>query len=259
MQNLNTKSQANVEKDLTAFIADRGEIISEAQQLRFDVFRQEFNAGFGHQVTDADTFDQYCKHLVIMDNCTGKVVATTRILTSDSLALTGRYYSETEFSLPDSIKKTNKVMEVGRTCIHPNYRHGPALTLLWMGIGKFLLENNYRYLIGCGSIGIKDNGQQAWCIAQHLKQTYPADAMFAVTPKRQMPHLAMQTCRSVTNDEIPALLRAYMRLGAKICGDPCWDPTFKTADVFIFLDVEEMTPRYKRHFLKSTALTKSAA
>lgn len=250
MQNLNRKSKSVVEKDLIIVVADRSETIQEAQQLRFDVFSQEFNAGFGQQVTDADNFDQYCKHLVIIDNGTGKVVATTRILTSDSLALTGRYYSETEFSLPDSIKRADKVMEVGRTCIHPDYRQGPTLTLLWMGIAKFLLENNYRYLIGCGSIGIKDNGQQAWCIAQHLKQSYPAEPQFTVKPKRQMPHLAMKTCRPVADDEIPSLLRAYMRLGAKVCGDPCWDPAFKTADVFIFLDVEQMTPRYKRHFLK---------
>lgn len=254
-QSQTTKSPA--EREMTIEIVNDDATIRQAQQLRFDVFSLEFNAGFGEKLIDTDEFDAYCKHLVVIDCVTGAVVATCRILTQDKLAAIGRFYSETEFILSDAIRQESKIMEIGRTCIHPDYRHGSVLSMLWMGITKYLLQNDFRYLIGCGSISIRDGGQQAWKVSQYLKRTYPAADQFSVTPKRQMPHLTSQATTTVTNDEIPSLLRAYMRLGAKVCGDPCWDPAFKTADVFIMLDAKEMPSRYKRRFLKEPPRARS--
>lgn len=249
MQNI--KQKANVSREMRVEIAADDQRVEQAQKLRFDVFSKEYDAQLGKNHLDQDSFDPHCKHLVVLDGITMEVVATTRILTSDNMPDIGHYYSETEFDIPQRLRDAGNVMEIGRTCIHPDYRSGPALNLLWMGITRYLLQNNYRYLIGCGSISIKDGGQQAWRVSQHLKRSFPAREEFTVQPKRQMPHLATQDAREVSDEEVPSLLRAYMRLGAKICGDPCWDPAFKTADLFILLDADEMTERYKRRFLRS--------
>ncbi|MCG8611018.1 MAG: hypothetical protein MI864_10830 [Pseudomonadales bacterium] len=111
---------------------------------------------------------------------------------------------------------------------------------------------------------MSDGGYQAWLITQNLKENYLCEPHQSVTPKRPLPHLAylsdkecepsdaaLKTAERIKSVSIPPLIKAYMRLGAKVCGDPCWDPEFKCADLFILLDVDNLSPRYKKHFLKT--------
>jgi putative hemolysin len=49
--------------------------------------------------------------------------------------------------------------------------------------------------------------------------------------------------------KIPKLLRAYLSLGAKICGPPALDRQFKTIDFLTLLDLESLPALARARFL----------
>ncbi|PHX39078.1 hemolysin [Pseudomonas sp. NZIPFR-PS5] len=117
--------------------------------------------------------------------------------------------------------------------------------LLWSELAEILNEGGYSYLMGCASIPMQDGGIQAHAIMQRLRERYLCNEHLRAEPKNPLPTLDLPNnviC------EMPPLLKAYMRLGAKICGEPCWDEDFQVADVFILLKRDELCPRYARHF-----------
>jgi putative hemolysin len=78
-----------------------------------------------------------------------------------------------------------------------------------------------------------------------------ADQGLRVTP--HAPLLTTQPPDDVLDAPLPALVKAYIRLGAKACGEPCRDPDFGVADVLMLLDVNDLNPAYSRHFLERVA------
>lgn len=228
-------------------------LVEQAQRLRYRVFSEEYDSDLGATVPglDADAFDPWCDHLLVTDGASGELIATTRILSCDHTAGSGGFYSAAEFDLDTLLRQPGRVAELGRTCVHPDYRNGATIGLLWSALGRWLDQQRIDYLIGCASISMSDGGHRAWRIASHLRQRYLADAAFRVTPRRQLPHLV----RSEDGDrpvDIPALIRAYMRLGARVCGEPCWDPDFRCADMLVLLEVSRLSRRYSRHFMRDS-------
>ncbi|HLT14597.1 MAG TPA: GNAT family N-acetyltransferase [Marinobacter sp.] len=227
--------------------------VKAAQRLRYRVFSEEYGSDLGATTPgiDADRYDAVCEHLTVTDADTGELVATTRILHQDDHGPVGGFYSNGEFDLSALQRLPGTVAELGRTCVHPDYRNGGTITLLWAAVADYLTQRNVSYLIGCASISMADGGTKAWRIARHLQRDYLCAPEYRVTPLRPLPHLAHPEQDRV--EDIPALIRAYMRLGAKVCGEPCWDPEFRCADVLVLLEVSNLTGRYSRHFLRQTA------
>ncbi|RMF12955.1 MAG: GNAT family N-acetyltransferase [Gammaproteobacteria bacterium] len=222
--------------------------IAQAQRLRFQVFTEEFGARLDSPVPglDLDTFDPHCDHLVVTDVHSGSVVATTRLLSDAGARAVGRFYSETEFDLSGFKAHAGRVLEIGRTCVHPAFRSGATLSLLWSGIAAYVLEHDYDQLIGCGSIPVNDGGATAWAITERLLASHRVEDALTVSPRRPLPRPA----RIPAHAGLPPLIKAYMRLGARIGGEPCHDPDFGCADLFIILRIEALAARYSRHFLK---------
>ncbi|MBF3202347.1 hemolysin, partial [Pseudomonas aeruginosa] len=127
----------------------------------------------------------------------------------------------------------------------PEYRNGATIAVLWGELAEVLNEGGYRYLMGCASIPMRDGGMQAKAVMQRLRERYLCTDYLQAEPKNPLPPLDVPENLTA---ELPPLLKAYMRLGAKICGEPCWDPDFQVADVFILLKRDELCPRYARHF-----------
>ncbi|MCJ0973964.1 GNAT family N-acetyltransferase [Pseudomonas sp. PS1] len=221
--------------------------LREAQALRYQVFSSEFGARLEGAETglDHDDFDPYCHHIGVRDMDSGMLVATTRLLDSPTAARLGRFYSEGEFNLQGLAELDAPILEIGRTCVHPAYRNGATIAVLWAELAEAMNQGGYRYLMGCASIPMRDGGIQALAVMQRLRERYLSTDLLHARPKNPLPSLELP--ENVTA-EIPALLKAYMRLGAKICGEPCWDPDFQVADVFILLKRDELCPRYARHF-----------
>ncbi|WP_312934997.1 L-ornithine N(alpha)-acyltransferase [Pseudomonas sp.] len=221
--------------------------LEEAQALRFRVFSQTFKAtlkGAEHGL-DTDAYDPHCQHIGVRDLNSGKLVATTRLLDHQAASSLGRFYSEEEFSLHGLRQLQGPILELGRTCVDPGYRNGGTIAVLWSELAEVLNEGGYRYLMGCASISMEDGGIQAHAVMQRLRERYLCNEHLRAEPKNPLPTLAVP---SNVIAELPPLLKAYMRLGAKICGEPCWDEDFQVADVFILLKRDDLCPRYARHF-----------
>lgn len=227
--------------------------VQRAQRLRYDVFSAEYDSDLGAEIPglDADAFDAWCDHLMVSDSATGELVATTRILRQDQAAHTGGFYSASEFDLSQLLSGAGQVAELGRTCVHPDYRTGATIGLLWATLAAWLTEHRIDRVIGCASISMSDGGLKAWRIARHLQDRYLSSDDARVWPRRPLPHLTREDSAGRPVD-IPALIRAYMRLGARVCGEPCWDPEFRCADVLVLLEVSALSARYSRHFMRSS-------
>ena len=221
--------------------------LREAQALRYAIFSEECGATLSSPLTglDQDEFDVHCEHLLVRDRYSGQVVATTRLLDSKGAARAGGFYSEDEFHLVGLAHLHGPILEIGRTCVHSDYRNGTTIAVLWSGLAQLMKERNYSFLMGCASIGMGDGGIQAHAIMQRLRERYLSREWLNAIPRLPLAELHLPT--NVTA-QLPPLLKAYIRLGAKICGEPCWDPEFNVADVFILLHREQLCPRYARHF-----------
>lgn len=224
------------------------EAIREAQALRYQVFSEEFKAEITCQEPelDIDSFDQFCMHLGVRERDSGQLVATTRILNSENARKMGSFYSEHEFHLHGLDQLSGDVLEVGRTCVAQKYRNGATIAVLWAELAEVMKEGRYSYLMGCASISMDDGGHQAYAITQQLKTDCFSDEHIQAVPKKLLPDLG--SFDNVVSVRMPPLLKAYMRLGAKVCGEPCWDPEFNTADLFILLKHDQLAQRYVRHF-----------
>lgn len=221
--------------------------LREAQALRYRVFSTEFGALLQGSDTelDYDEFDIHCSHIGVRDLDSGELVATTRLLDSLTARGLGRFYSEGEFNLDGLAELDAPILEIGRTCVHPAYRSGATIAVLWGALADALNQGGYRYLMGCASIPMRDGGVQAQAIMQRIRERYLSTELLRANPRNPLPQLNVP---DNVIAETPPLLKAYLRLGAKICGEPCWDPEFQVADVFILLKRDELCPRYARHF-----------
>ena len=138
---------------------------------------------------------------------------------------------------------------MGRSCIDPDYRTGGTIALLWSGLVRYMLQNNYEYLIGCASIGMADGGHAAVGIFSSLA-SHIAPTEYRVFPICPLP---LNRIEARKDAEVPPLIKGYLRAGAYVCGDPAWDPDFNTADLLMLLPMARIDARYARHFVERQA------
>ncbi len=241
------KEQTLTNRCLQAERLHTSHALREAQHLRYRIFRHEFGAVLpgAEAELDQDRFDPYCLHIGVRDLSTGCLVATTRLLDQTAARQLGHFYSEQEFQLEGLAELNAPILEVGRTCVDADYRNGGTIAILWSALAEVLNEGNYRYLMGCVSIPMRDGGIQAQAIVQRLLERFPVTEQLRAKPKKPLP---FQPLPSNVIAQMPPLLKAYLRLGARICGVPYWDTEFQSADVMILLRRDELSPRYARHF-----------
>lgn len=237
--------------ELYAGLARNEEDVRAAQRLRYRVFAEEMKAELHTTVPglDVDSFDAYARHLIVRDRRNDEVVACMRVLLDTDAQRAGSFYSETEFDLGRLVTAPGRVMEIGRVCVHEAYRGGMVISMLWAGLARFFQVTEYNRIIGSASIPLAGDGANAMAAFAALAERYMAPAEFRVRPKLPLPLRDGPTPPA----RIPPLLLAYMRLGARICGEPCWDPDFNTADVVVLLDPADLRQRYARRFLKAQA------
>jgi putative hemolysin len=220
--------------------------LAAAQRLRYDVFAGEMGARLDTELAgvDQDEFDMYCDHLLVRESEGGRVVGTYRILPPHRREQIGRLYSSSEFDLSRLARLQPSLIEVGRSCVHPDHRTGAAILLLWAGLAKYMRRGNYQHLIGCASASLEDGGVMAAGLRDRL-QGYLCDEADRVRPHRPFVHAHIERPAQA---DMPPLIKGYLRLGAKVCGEPAWDEAFGTADFLIWLSLENLQPRYARHF-----------
>lgn len=222
--------------------------VVEAQRLRYKVFAEEMGARLSTSTPDLDVdmFDAYCDHLIVRDQATLKVVGTYRVLAPHQAKRIGCLYSESEFDLVRLAHLKPKMVELGRSCVHRDYRTGSVIMALWGGLGEYMQRYGIESMLGCASVPIHDGGHYAASLSRVFQQRYLAPIEYHAFPRLPLPVEELNQSLEV---EPPALIKGYLRLGARICGLPAWDPDFNVADFLTLLRINEMNPRYARHFL----------
>ncbi len=232
--------------------ASRQEEVRQAQRLRHEVFATEMGARLqtplaGH---DIDLFDDFCEHLIVRDDATGEVVGTYRVLTPAQAKRVGSFYSDTEFDLVRLRPLRERMVELGRSCVHPDHRHGGVILALWGALAEFMVRNCLDTMIGCASIPMLHegvvSGDVAASIWAQVRRTHLAPIEYQVRPRLPLPVEQLDSNLAV---EPPALIKGYLRLGAKVLGAPAWDPDFNSADLPMMMRIGDMPERYRRHFL----------
>lgn len=243
------------EARLEALWARDIEDIREAQRLRYRVFGQELGARLpvmpgmpeGH---DIDLYDRFCEHLIVRasgrDDQPARVVGTYRLLTPAAARLVGGLYSEQEFDLVRLTRLRPKMAELGRSCIDPAWRTGGVILLLWSCLAEFMHRNGLEHMVGCASVPMRDGGHAAASLWQQLRKTHLAPIEHHVMPRLALP---VDELRSDLRVEPPALVKGYLKCGAKVLGPPAWDPDFGTADLPMMLSLKDMPPAYRKRFL----------
>ncbi len=244
-------------------LADGPRDITAAQRLRYLVFVQELGAAgpmVDHdQRLERDEFDALTDHLLLIDNRADPsagthVVGAYRLLPSDRLAAGQRFYSESEYDLGPLRRSGRRLLELGRSCVHPDHRGGTAMFHLWNGLADYVLARGIEVMFGVASFHGTDVGALAmplsWLGHHHLA---PPDMRVRALP----PHRA-ELCsipadrldRAAAMAAMPGLIKAYLRLGGFV-GDGAWvDHAFNTTDVCLVMDTGRMSARHRDFYTR---------
>lgn len=228
--------------------AETSEELIESFRLRHEVFNQEFR-GMTRAGLDFDKFDYQFDHLIIVYKETNKIIGTYRLNCSSHSKAS---YTSMEFELNSIFLSPGPHLELGRACIHKNFRKGSVITLLWRGIAEYMNLSNASILFGCSSVKINTPREAAMMYMYLIEKDHVAmDYFCAPTFKYQMNDFEAwflyfnkglnEEQRSEVEMQIPSLLKSYLKLGAKIAGQPAFDKEFNCIDFLTILKKENLS------------------
>lgn len=235
----------------TARLARNPAEVRAAQALRYQVFNLELNEGLeeSHYAgLDEDAFDAFCDHLLVEHLASGRIVGTYRLQTGPNAAAHRGYYCAQEFEFGVFEPLRAEMVELGRACVHRRHRNLVVLGLLWKGIADYARRHAARYLFGCSSLTSQDPAVGASAYTE-LCRRHLAGPQWRTRPLPAFDCPLDQLAGEPV--DIPKLLRAYLALGAKICGPPALDRQFKTIDFLTLLDLQQLPPAARQRFLGS--------
>lgn len=240
--------------------------IRKAQRLRYVVFYEEGGAIPSQKAAlvrrDICPFDKVCDHLLVIDteahNRLGrrkpKVVGTYRLLRREIAEKTLGFYSAREFDLAPLLARHAecRILELGRSCVHPKYRSKRAIELLWRGLWAYAKHHRIDALIGCASLPGVDPEALALPLG-FLRHQAAASEEWNVRP---LPGRAvdMTILDAASIDPrravavLPPLLKAYLRAGARFGDGAVIDHQFGTTDVFTIMPLAEIEERYAAYY-----------
>ena len=249
---------ASINARLYACWATSDADLRDAQRLRRQVFFEEravAQIALEPKVAerDVDDFDRFCDHLLVKatdqaGSGEDQVVGTYRVLAPDAARQAGGYYTETEFELRGFERMRHGAVELGRSCVHQDFRCGGVIMLLWSALGAYMQQRGLESVIGCCSVSLGDEGRAARAIWRKLAASHLVPAAQRALPRVPF-DLQEDDSTILTPTQMPPLMKGYMRCGARLLGPPAYDPVFDTADFPMLLRLKEMAPSYRQHFL----------
>ena len=243
--------------------------VAAAQALRYQVFYQEMaaepTAAMAALGRDFDDFDAVCDHLLVIDHTRppGEVVGTYRLLRQEVAERSHGFYSAAEYDLSRlyaGVSRPGALLELGRSCVHPDYRTSKTIQRLWRGIAGYIAEHGIEYLFGCASLPGTDPSALAAPLS-YLYDQYLAPPRMRVRARPEH-HVPMDAPGDTPGDapaperpspaavirSLPPLIKGYLRLGAFVGDGAVVDHQFGTTDVFMLLPMERLAARYLTHF-----------
>ena len=229
-------------------LAESLQDLLDCQRLRYLVFNCELGEGLESSAAiglDRDRFDFICDHLLVRDCSSGKLVGTYRMQSGFRAKGNLGYYSEQFFDFAPFEAVRAEVLELGRACVHTDYRNTTVLHMLWKGIARYAMSCGARYLIGCSSLN-SQNESEGVALYEKLKEKYLAPTELRTAPK---PGFACAAGGRVTAPPLaPRLFRAYLEVSARLCGPPSIDREFKTIDFLTVIDLRGIPDRVRVRF-----------
>lgn len=228
--------------------------VLECFKLRHEVFCVEMAENPRPSKLDFDKYDNFCDHLIIKHEPTGKIVGTYRMNYSETSDL---FYTESEFEISGWIAaQKSPFIELGRACIEKKHRRGAVITLLWRGIAEYMKSMKAEKLIGCTSIKVTD-ARSAALIYKYFEVTGAlSEEVFKPKDNFQMKDLLFWLMvftkglsanqMAEAEEKIPSLLKSYLRAGAKVSSYPAYDAEFKCIDFATVMVRSEMDGRLAR-------------
>lgn len=248
---------------LQARLARDSSEVAAAQEVRFRVFYDELGAKrqYVHALEqrDADRFDAICDHLLVLDTTIPgpehrQIVGTYRLLRQESALVAGGFYSDEEFELESLMARhpDRRFLELGRSCVLPEYRSKRTVELLWQGIWAYCRIHGIDVMTGCASFHgtVPAAHAEALSLLAHNFRPDPDWDVRAIAPRYRsmdlMPSEAVDLRRALA--AMPPLIKGYLRIGARF-GDGCVvDADFGTTDVFVVLSTDWIADRYINYY-----------
>ncbi|MEN0138990.1 MAG: GNAT family N-acyltransferase [Rhodococcus sp. (in: high G+C Gram-positive bacteria)] len=239
-----------------------------AQRLRYRVFASEpgFSVPAHADALDADRFDDFCDHLLVRHEETGEFVGCYRMLPPDAAAQAGGYYTVTEFDISALDPVGNRIVEMGRACVDPDHRSGSVLSLMWAGILHYLQLTGYEWVMGCVSVPMREHpdavaGSNVRGVRDLLLRKYGSDPASRAVPRNpvRVDGRSLDEIDPPVRPVLPPLLRGYLRLGAKVCGEPAHDPEFGVADFVALQGLHGANERYLDRLRSASATFEAGA
>ena len=257
MTDLSPTSQPS---EFTVSLAQTASDVAAAQALRYDVFVRELG-GDGpmvdhDQALEQDRFDAHCDHLLLRRKNDGQVVGVYRVMQNDGARACGGFYPEAEFDLTPLKASGKRLLELGRSCLHPSVRGGVAMLQLWAGLARYIEDHKIDILFGVASY----HGTDTSAIIQSLSMLHrdhlaPQSIRPTALINGDTPEIlpSERNDRKIAMQQTPQLIKAYLRLGGMIGQGVYVDHAFNTTDVSLVLDVSTMTPRQRQIYQRGIA------
>ena len=239
--------------------------VRAAQALRYRIFYQDMAAKPSAEVAalerDFDEFDEYCDHLLMLDQSLGtgpdSVIGTYRLMRREAAARCGQFYSADEYDISKLLEHRGEILELGRSCIDPDYRKGWAMQLLWKGIVAYVMAYDVELMFGCASLPGTDPMALAVPLTYlHRHHLAPAELRpRAVASRYQAMDLAgdVEILPRQALREMPPLIKGYLRLGGYVGDGAVVDHEFGTTDVCVVVQMASVTGKYRRHYIGDEA------
>jgi putative hemolysin len=226
-------------------MAESLEDLIDCQRLRYLVFNCELGEGLDSSARiglDRDRYDFICDHLMVRNISTGQLVGTYRMQSGFRAKGNLGYYSEQFFDFAPYEGIRAEVLELGRACVHTEFRNSAVLHMLWKGIARYATSCGARYLLGCSSVTSQDENEGI-ALYDQLREKYLIEPSLRTKPR---PHF---TCRATSTSTpapaTPRLFRAYLEVSARLCGLPAIDREFKTIDFLTLIDLQRIPDRLR--------------
>ncbi len=238
--------------DLKGYIiktADTERELKSVFSLRHEVFYQELLNQRNFMDMDMDSFDLSFDHLIIIHKQTQRIIGTYRL---NSTLFNKKFYSSTEFNIKNILRLNGNKLELGRACIHRDFRNSLVLSILWKGLWEYIQKTETVYLFGCSSVMTTDF-QKALGLYTYLMEKHDGGEIIRVNPLARFSfknmHKALENLKNESDilyeigekeKMIPSLFRFYLKQGAKVCGEPALDKQLKCIDFFTLLDISAL-------------------
>ena len=232
--------------------ASNADEIQAAQRLRYKVFTQEMGGRVAKSSSglDCDLFDDFCEHLIVLSVQTGDVIGTYRVLTPAQAQRVGSTHLDTFFDLTRLRQYKDRMVEIGKGCVDPEHRNGGVIMALWGELFKFMQRNKLDFMVGSTNIPmtqeLSQSAKLAASIWTQVKREHLSPIELHIRPRFPLP--VDQLVGDLTV-ELPSLIQAYLRLGAKVLGPPAWLVNSNSVELPMMMRSSELHSKYKKHFL----------